>query len=128
MFERHDEPHAVNDAERNLKRVLRPLALDDARTRIEGVMLADEGQLAISQVEVVLMPLQGSERCGALSSAGARRTMSSTQGGDPGPHFVPRLHHAPTPENRHTRTQFREINDLPAHSSHKRHTPDAGRR
>ena len=32
------------------------------------------------------------------------------------------------PENRHTRTQFREINDLPAHSSHKRHTPDAGRR
>ena len=47
VLERHDEPHAVDDAERNLKRILRSLAFDDARARIEGMILGDEGKLAV---------------------------------------------------------------------------------
>src|SRR5262249_31946158 len=93
VVERYDEPHTVDDAEHNLKRILRPLAFDDARARIEGVMLADEGKLAVGRVEVVLMLFQGGERFGALTSAGARRAMGGPQGGDPGPQFVRRPTH-----------------------------------
>src|SRR5262245_22592048 len=118
MLERHNELDLVDGSKRNLKRVLRSLAFDDARTWIEGLVLSDIGKLAIGQVEVVLVPLQGGERLGPLTSAGARRAMGSPQGGDPGPQFVRRPAHGHTPENRHTRTQFREIKDLPAHNPH----------
>src|SRR5215472_15714110 len=64
------------------------------------------------------MLLQDGERFGALTSTGARRTMGGPQSGDPGPRFVRRPAHGHTPENRHTRTQFREIKDLPAHNPH----------
>src|SRR5262249_31962605 len=106
-------------------------AFDDARARIEGVILADEGKLAVGQVEVVLVLLQGGERFGALTSAGARRAMGGPQGGDLGPQFVRRPAHGHASEKRHTRTQFKKISALPTHNPHTAGThwvPAAGDR